>query len=250
MKEKIRDKLLVYGKKIEHNYTNKTEVSKKEIEFTPDKEANIFVQRNLLAFLFAVILDQGMKAEKVWAIPFLLKKRLGHLDIKKIAKISHAEIKKVFREKPVLHRFPKVMACRMKSACQLIIEKYDGKVENIWNDKPRSEDLQGRFDEFDGVGQKKASMATNILVRDFGIEVKDRRGIDVSYDIHIRRVFLRTGLVDRDDRDLMVQTARKLNPDYPGALDLPCWQIGRTWCHPKNPDCKNCYLNEYCPKIF
>ena len=249
MKEKVRDKLLAYGKKIEHNYTNNSKFSKKDINFTPDKDANNFVQQNPLAFLFAVILDQGMKAEIVWAVPFLLKKRLGHLDVKKIAKMSDAEIKKVFRKKPVLHKFPAVMALRMKSACQLIIERYNGKVENLWNDKPRSEDLQRRFDEFNGVGQKKASMATNILVRDLGIDVQDKRGIDVSYDIHIRRVFLRTGLVDRDDRDLMIQIARKLNPEYPGALDLPCWQIGRTWCHPSNPNCLECPIKEACLKL-
>lgn len=249
-KEKIRDKLLIYGKSVEGQYIKESKINSARITFTPNEEANTFVCQNFLAFLFGVILDQGMKAEKVWAIPFLLKKRLGHLDVNKITKMNDGEIKKIFKRKPMLHRFPEVMALRIKSACNLIINKYNEKVENIWNDKPKSDDLQRRFEQFNGIGQKKASMATNILVKDFGIEVKDKKGIDVSYDIHIRRVFLRTGLVEKDDRNLIIQAARELNPEYPGALDLPCWQIGRNWCHPRNPDCKNCYLNKYCPKII
>ena len=93
-------------------------------------------------------------------------------------------------------------------------------------------------------------MATNILVRDFGIDVKDKRGIDISYDIHIRRVFLRTGLVEKDDMNLMIKTARKLNPEYPGALDNPCWIIGREYCHPKNPKCDKCPILKVCPKLL
>lgn len=44
--------------------------------------------------------------------------------------------------------------------------------------------------------------------------------------------------------------ARELNPEYPGIFDLSTWKIGRNWCYPKNPNCKNCYLNKYCPKIL
>lgn len=113
------------------------------------------------------------------------------------------------------------MALRVRDGCKLIVEKYDGNCENIWNDIPRTDDLQSRFREFKGIGQKKSSMATNILVRDLGKSVKDRKGIDVSNDIHVRRVFLRTGLVYHEIESEIIQVARKLNPDYLGELDLP-----------------------------
>ena len=133
--------------------------------------------------------------------------------------------------------------------CQHGVEHgYTEKSKLLTND-PYNIGTVGVFDEFEGIGQKKASMATNILVRDFGIDVKDKKGIDVSFDIHIRRIFLRTGLVNRDDRDLMVRTARRLNPEYPGSLDLACWQIGRTWCHPSNPLCPKCPIRGTCPKL-
>jgi uncharacterized HhH-GPD family protein len=242
MKNKVKEAILAYG--------DKAKISLKDIEFTPNKEADDLIKKDPLSFLFAVILNQGIKAEKVWEIPFLLKKRLGHLDIKRIAEISDIEIKRVFKDNSPLHRFPEVMAIRIKDACRLVIEKYNGRPGNIWNDKPRSEDLQRRFEEFNGIGQKKASMATNILVRNFGVEVRDKKGIDVSYDIHIRRVFLRSGLVDKDDMDLIIKAARDLNREYPGALDLPCWFIGRNWCHPLNPICSKCPIGKVCPIFY
>lgn len=242
MKEKIKKAIIQFGKKIGKE--------KKKNYFTPNLKADNLIWNDPLAYLFAVILDQSMKAEKVWEIPYLLKQRLGHLDAYKIATLEVKEIVDIFTQTPKLHRFPKTMALRIKKACQLILERYDGKVENLWNDNPRSDDLQRKFMEFDGIGQKKASMATNILVRDFGINVKNRKGIDVSFDTHIRRVFLRSGLVLRDDINEIIQTARKLNPVYPGILDNPCWIIGREYCRPKNPDCDNCPISDVCPKLL
>jgi endonuclease III len=70
----------------------------------------------------------------------------------------------------------------------------------------------------------------------------------VAYDVHLRRVFLRTRLADRDDRDHMIQVARDLHPSRPGELDLPTWLVGRGWCHPGIPNCETCPLTTVCPK--
>lgn len=239
-KQKVAEALIDLGEKY----------GKSEKYFTINEEADKLIWNNHLAYLFAVIFDQSMPAEKVWEIPYLLKQRLGFLDCDKIAYMSDEELIEIFNQKPKLHRFPKKMAINIKKACLLLIEKYDGKTENIWNDKPRSDDLHRRFEEFNLIGQKKASMATNILVRDYGIEVKDKRGIDISYDIHVRKVLLRTGLAEEDDMDLMIKTARMLNPEYPGALDNPCWIIGRRYCHPTKPLCDKCPISNICQKLL
>src|SRR2546425_6947754 len=91
-------------------------------------------------------------------------------------------------------------------------------------------------------------MAVEILARDLDVPVKNLDRSDVAYDVHLRRVFLRTRLADRDDRDHMIVVARELNPTRPGALDLPAWLIGRGWCHPGIPDCVACPLTAVCPK--
>jgi len=39
---------------------------------------------------------------------------------------------------------------------------------------------------------KKAAMAVEMLERDLGVPVRDMGGSDIAYDVHARRVFLRT----------------------------------------------------------
>jgi uncharacterized HhH-GPD family protein len=222
----------------------------KKAFFTNNPEAEKLIWTNPLAFVLAVLYDQGIKAERAWEIPYLLKMKLGYFDTKSIAETKESILVDLFNIKPKLHRFPETMAKRTSAACKLIIRKYSGNPENIWSDKPKSSDLQSRFEEFSGIGQKKASMATNILVRDFGVDVKDKSGIDVSYDIHIRRVFLRTRLVEKDDMQTIVNKARELNPEYPGILDLGSWIVGREYCHPNKPNCKSCPLSLECSKFI
>lgn len=241
-KRKIVAALIVYGQKIESSRLRRPGY------FTPNLKADKLIWEEPLAFLFAVILDQGMRAERVWEIPYLLRRRLGHLDVRRIVRTKDSELVSVFNKRPKLHRFPKTMALRIKEAGELVLAKYRGDARNIWNDTPSSRELHMRFEEFKGIGQKKASMAVNILVRIFGVKLQDKKGIDVSYDIHVRRVFLRTGLVDKDELQTVVQTARRLYPDYPGILDNPAWVIGRKYCRPKDPKCKECPLYRVCPR--
>ena len=50
--------------------------------------------------------------------------------------------------------------------------------------------------------------------------------------------------------NLVIKTARKLNPEYPGILDNPGWVIGRGYCHPENPKCDKCPISNVCPKLL
>jgi endonuclease III len=79
---------------------------------------------------------------------------------------------------------------------------------------------------------------------------RQMEGSDIAYDIHVRRMFLRTGLADRDDMNHMIDVARKLSPQRPGELDLPARMIGLGWCHPGVPDCPACPLTAFCPKLM
>jgi endonuclease III len=140
------------------------------------------------------------------------------------------------------------MARFIKANAGLLVDKYNGNASNIWNDTPTSVEMYERFIEFRGIGQKKGSMAVNILVRDCDVPVSDKRGIDVSYDKHIRQVFLRSGLAEKDDLDHIIDVARLENPAYPGALDKPAWYIGRDWCFNQVPNCNKCPLGNVCAR--
>lgn len=98
-----------------------------------------------------------------------------------------------------------------------MLDEYGGDAERIWNDDPTAEDLRRRLERFQGIGQKKAAMAVEILERQRGTVIRRLEGSDIAFDVHVRRVFLRTGIAERDDQQHMVEAARRLHP-------------GPTWC--------------------
>jgi endonuclease III len=135
------------------------------------------------------------------------------------------------------------------NAAIAVADRYDGHAAGIWNDRPSAAELRSRFDAFPGIGQKKAAMAVEILERDLHVPLSELAGSDIAYDVHVRRVFLRAGLAQRDDVREMVESARRLHPERPGELDNPAWDIGRRWCHPRDPDCSQCPLVSICPRL-
>ena len=46
-------------------------------------------------------------------------------------------------------------------------------------------------------------MVVEILERNRGVPMREMRGSDIAYDVHVRRVFLRTNLADIDNFDHM-----------------------------------------------
>lgn len=239
-KTKTRDKILEYYEQV---------LKKRQQKFTHNEEADKFIKQESVAFLFAVILDQGAQAERIWEIPYYLKKIMGHLDVYKIATLKEEKIHQIFEQLPSKPRYWKTASKRIINAANQIIKRYEGQTENIWNDNPRAGDLQARLDNFDGIGQKKTSMATRILGMDLNIPIRNWNEMDISVDEMIQRVFSRASLSSTSNPQEIIECARRLNPSFPGALDYPCWDIGRTWCHPQNPDCAGCYINQECPKI-
>jgi uncharacterized HhH-GPD family protein len=215
--------------------------------FTPNPDANRLVVDNPFAFLLAVILDQGIKAERAWAGPYLLKLRLGHLDPARIAADPGA-VENAVKTPPTLQRYVNKIPAWIVAAAARVLRDYDGDAARIWTDQSAHE-VQRRLDAFEGIGQKKAAMAVEILARDLRVPIRDLEGSDIAYDVHVRRVFLRTGLAERDDLDHLVAVARALSPERPGEIDFPAWNIGRTWCRPGVPLCPECPLLAVCPRL-
>lgn len=207
------------------------------------------------AYVLACIMDRQIKAERVWIIPYLIYKELGNkFDMNRLCGMSEEEVKKIFIEKK-LHRFNDKMAGLFVKAVKRIHDVYHDDAREIWNGKPSSATLVCRFLEFEGAGRKIATMAANILYRQFGIKLKDRCNIDVSTDVHVQRIFKRLGLVGNDggkvDIDQVIYTARALNPEYPGIIDYTCWKIGNEICdeNPKKAKCDKCRLSSECGKV-
>ncbi len=220
--------------------------------FTNNPEAEQFIKEDWNAFLFAVIFDQQIKAERAWAIPLELKKRLGHLDVCKIASMSGNKLLEIFKKPTALHRWINKMPIWIKSACEKLITNYEGKTENIWRDTKDAKIIIERFDDFDGISQKKSTMAVNFLVDYFKIPLTNWENIDISVDLMVRRVFKRLGIVPENATDEeIIRKARVLMPSFPGDLDYATWDIGRYWCLLKNPYCyyKENGIEDNCPLV-
>jgi endonuclease III len=208
------------------------------------------IKRYPHAYVLACVMDRQIKAERAWEIPYKVSQEIGGFDFDRLSRLSLAQIKGIFK-KNRLHRFNEKISECFYLAIQKIKIDYQGDASKIWNDCPPSAAVVRRFLEFKGVGVKIATMAANILARSFKVPMKDHICIDISPDVHIKRVFQRLGLILKGASiDEIIYCARELNPEYPGIFDPSCWEIGRKWCRPNNPACDECYLNSYCPKII
>jgi uncharacterized HhH-GPD family protein len=215
--------------------------------YTPLPAANQLLLDDSFAFLLGVIFDQNIPAERAWRAPYDLKTRLGHLDPRRIAHDLPA-VHQAVGTPPKLHRYVEHLPDWTVAAAARVVSEYGGDAARIWNDEPTARTLIQRLEAFAGIGQKKAAMAVEMLERDLGYTIKDMTGSDIAYDVHVRRVFLRTGLAHTDDPDHMINVARELHPERPGEIDYPVWAIGRRWCHAGIPDCPACPLRAACPK--
>ena len=245
MNEKaIRDRLVEHGQKL-------FRAPKQLIQFTKQPKADALLNdltSHPHAFVLACVMDRQVKAEKAWIIPYRISEKIGGFSMQALSALSHADVHRLMTAPDPLHRFVDKMTDHFYSAVQRITENYAGNAARIWVGKPSSAEVVYRFLEFDGVGPKIGNMAANILAREFKIPFADYFSIDISADVHVRRVFARLGLCATDATvEQVIYKARALYPEFPGIMDLPSWEIGRNWCTSRGPECANCYMNDMCP---
>jgi endonuclease-3 len=199
------------------------------------------------AFVLACVMDRQIKAEKAWIIPHRISERLGTFSMQELVKLTRQQVTDLMSKPERLHRFDK-MSELFHLAIQRIANQYSGDAAGIWKGEPSSAEVVYRFLEFEGIGPKIATMAANLLARIFKIPFADYFSIDISADVHVRRVFGRLGLCPSDASiEQITYKARALHPTFPGIMDSPTWEIGRQWCSPQNPKCNSCYMNDLCP---
>jgi uncharacterized HhH-GPD family protein len=216
--------------------------------FTTIPEADELLRRDPGAFVLGTLFTQGVPAERAWAGPYLLAQRLGHLDLTRLASEPEA-VAAAVQQSPMLHRFKNTLPRWVSSAARRILEEYEGDAARIWESGSSVADVIARLSAFDGIGRKKAVMAAEILRRHLGVPLSGRERGQVAYDVHVRRVFLRSGLVERDSVSAIETAASEICPAAPAVLDLPAWLIGRDSCRPKDPRCGTCRLGSVCPRL-
>ena len=202
------------------------------------------------AFVLGCVMDRRIPAERAWAIPYKVCEALkGKFDIDTLAEQTEEYYINLF-EKEGYHIIGEAAPKAFYRAVQKIKNDYEGDASKIWSDNPSSSLVVYRFLEFYGIGIKIATMATNILVRDFKIPMKDYYSIDISPDNHVKKVMKRLGFIEEEKEALAIYKAREINPEFPGMFDLACFGIGRKYCHRTNPNCEDCCMNDLCRKCI
>ena len=140
------------------------------IVWTDVPEANRLLETDPLALLIGLVLDQQVKMEKAFVGPYELKRRLGHLDARRIATMDPDKLGAVFRERPALHRFPGSMAQRVQALCQAVVKDYGGDAAEVWKGARDGDDLAVRIKKLPGFGDMKVKILVAVLAKKFGVK--------------------------------------------------------------------------------
>ena len=141
--------------------------------FTGDAEADALLTENPLALMLGMLLDQQVPMEWAFGAPALLAQRLGGtLDAAAIAQIEPDALEEVFRTKPALHRYPGSMAKRTHALCTYLVEHYDGRAENVWQDASTGAELLEQVLALPGFGKDKARIFVGLLGKRLGVQPK------------------------------------------------------------------------------
>lgn len=140
------------------------------IFWTQDPAANRLLETDPLALLIGLVLDQQVKMEKAFGGPYELKRRLGHLDARKIAAMDPDRLDAVFRERPALHRFPGSMARRVQAMCQVVVDDYGADAGSVWSGARDGDDLAARIKKLPGFGDMKVKILVAVLAKQFGVK--------------------------------------------------------------------------------
>ncbi len=134
-------------------------------------EANALLDRDPLALLVGMVLDQQIPLEKAFSSPYVLAQRLGHEPTaREIAEFDPEELTKIFATPPALHRFPKAMAARTQEVCRQIVARYDGDTARLWNEAADGRELFRRVAELPGFGRQKAQIFVALLGKRYGVQ--------------------------------------------------------------------------------
>ena len=135
--------------------------------FTDSDEANALIASDPMALLVGFELDQQVTVQKAFTGPLALRERLGSVDADTLAS---ADLEPVFRQRPVVHRYPKSMAKRVHDLAVYVRDNYGGDAARIWSEAKDSEELRSNRAALPGVGEMKIKSLGSVLAKRFGVE--------------------------------------------------------------------------------
>jgi endonuclease III len=183
------------------------------------------VHQNPLELLVATILSAQCTDKRVNIVTDKLFKK--YRSAGDFAKADLSELENDIRSTG----FYKNKARNIQAACRDIVEKHGGEVPQTMEE----------LIELGGVGRKTANV---VLGNAFNINV------GVVVDTHVMRLSHRFGLTRH-------RTPEKIEPDLMTLVPQKQWALfshlliwhGRRRCYARKPDCANCEVLKWCPRI-
>lgn len=230
------------------------------------REAENFLKSNDFAFLVGCQFDLGKLTWIAWRAPLRLAKDedVGKRNMKPrtFAKMNMNSIAKILRRNKLGSRnLPHLKAAKnLKALSKMIVDEYGGKAKNIWEKSTSFEDLYDSFISLPGFGLGLTNMTLKILLANGMIPQipktsQSKAMMQVKPDIHVCRVFYRTGIADNQSERAALTAAKEYAPDFPMSLDSAGYTIGTEYCYKNDPDCEDCLLafkadgEKLCPRV-
>ena len=159
------------------------------LRIAQDDAADELLGRDPLALLLGMLLDQQFPMERAFAAPRLLADRLGVGTLSAAELTGHDpdDLVRIFQGPPALHRYPGAMAARTQELCRLLVERYDGRAENLWVDAPDGATLLRRLAELPGFGAQKSKIFVALLGKQYDVRPPGWREAAGSYGLEDSR---------------------------------------------------------------
>lgn len=140
------------------------------VTLSQNAAADALLDRDPLALLIGMVLDQQIPLEKAFSSPLELTKRLGRdLDARELAEFESDALAAIFAQRPALHRFPTSMAGRVQGVARVLVSDYDGDVRNMWADVSDGPELLARITALPGFGEQKGAIYLALLGKQLGV---------------------------------------------------------------------------------
>ena len=149
---------------------------------TRDPEANALLDREPLALLVGMLLDQQYPMEHAFLGPKKITDRIGTFEVRAIAEYDPEKFATLCTTPPAIHRYGGVMAKRVQALCHPVIEHYEGRAEDIWTrGRPNGAEILRRLKELPGYGDQKAKIFLALLGKQRGLKATGWRDAAGDY---------------------------------------------------------------------
>ena len=135
--------------------------------FTDSDAANALIASDPMALLVGFVLDQQVTVQQAFTGPLTLRTRIGAFDSMTLAE---ADLEKVFREKPAIHRYPGAMAKRVHDLAVHVEDRYDGDAARVWTDAADPGELRANLQALPGFGEMKVKAMSAVLAKRYGVQ--------------------------------------------------------------------------------